>query len=173
MNNKVLMALCIFSSVNLVNAMESAEAQLHADNAVKAFQTAMVANPEPKDMREILRLTTQAISPKDKEWCQDCINLYCRLQDDIVWGEFSRDEITSKSSHVMQRCVNPLMEAVKSYYSADTARKFNEDIARMAVFRASIEQFIDILQESEAQNKIVLVTLTPIMEPAADVQPQS
>jgi hypothetical protein len=177
-NNKMLMALCIFGSVNLVNAMDNADVRLHADNTVKAIVESSKKSAT-KDIFEVLRLSAQNMSSQDKKWCKDCIELFNEINRDAV-PDADLDEILAQQqrSTIAFRmafdCVLPFQLAVEP---ADIEKEIDAllgaNVAYTANLKSELKKISAILEESEAQNKIAPATLTPTIQPVSESESQS
>lgn len=151
MNNKMLVAVFIFSSVNVVNAMDNVEAQLHADNTVKAIVESSKKSAT-KDIFEVLRLAAQGMSSQDKKWCERCTELFTKINVDAA-PDADFDETLWEKRHswdalmMINGCVSPFEQAVKS---ADAEEEFDairaaNDAAAMDL-KSTLKKISEILE---------------------------
>jgi hypothetical protein len=160
MNNKMLLALSIFSSVNLVNAMENTEAQLaealeeakleeHANNTVKAIVESS-KNSESKNIFEVLRRAAQGASSQDKKWCGHCIELSTKSFFDETLSKRQRSKIVLME---LADCYFPLKQAAES---AGAEEEFNAILAANEAaamdLKSTLKKISEILEESEPQS---------------------
>jgi hypothetical protein len=163
---RMLAVLYIVVSVNAANGMnnaeQAAEAQLHANNIVKAIKTVLAdksKNSESRDIFEVWRQAAQGMSSQDKEWCGACIQLCGAVYADFASGKIldkTPPDDDERIPTLGYTCFLPFMEAVSGNFSDK--------------LRITDAMTLDVMKES---TKVISVTLLPVIKKFADILEES